>query len=80
MGLKNRKKSFYQSAQLAGESSGKFLLKSGLREINLFVKGLGPGRDPSIKGVYNSGLKIVSITDITPVPHNGCKPRKLKRN
>ncbi|ASS47051.1 30S ribosomal protein S11p (S14e) [Candidatus Nasuia deltocephalinicola] len=79
-GLKNKKKSFYQSSQLAGESSGKFLLKSGLNDINLFTKGIGPGRDPSIKGIYNSGIKILSITDLTPIPHNGCRPRKLRRN
>lgn len=79
-GLKNRKKSFYQSSQLAGELSGKFLLKSGLKEIDLFLKGLGPGRDSSIKGIYNSGIKILSITDITPIPHNGCRARKARRN
>lgn len=79
-GLKGKKKSSPYSSQLAGEVIGKNLLKCGIKNINILIKGLGPGRDSSIKGIFNSGIKILSISDVTPIPHNGCRPKKPKRN
>lgn len=79
-GLKGKKKSSPYSSQLTGEVIGKVLLKLGVKNINIFIKGLGPGRDSSIKGIFNSGVKILSISDVTPIPHNGCRLRKPKRN
>lgn len=79
-GLKGKKKSSPYSSQLAGEVIGKNLLKWGFKTVNILIKGLGPGRDSSIKGIFNSGIKILSISDVTPLPHNGCRLRKPKRN
>lgn len=79
-GLKGKKKSSPISSQLAGELIGKVLLKLDCKGVNVLIKGLGPGRDSSIKGIFNSGVKILSISDVTPIPHNGCRSRKPRRN
>ncbi|XP_030270330.1 small ribosomal subunit protein uS11m [Sparus aurata] len=78
-GFKNVKKSTPIAAQTAGISAAVRATAKGVTFIRVVVKGLGPGRLSAIKGVTMGGLEVVSITDNTPVPHNGCRPRKARR-
>ncbi|XP_050932606.1 28S ribosomal protein S11, mitochondrial isoform X2 [Lates calcarifer] len=78
-GFKNIKKSTPIAAQTAGISAAARATTKGVRFVRVVVKGLGPGRLPAIKGLTMGGLEVVSITDNTPVPHNGCRPRKARR-
>lgn len=80
VGFKNSKKSLSYSAQICAENILKPLRKTGLKNIDIIIKGFGPGKEFAIKGLFNTGVNINSITDKTPIPHNGCKPKKLKRN
>lgn len=79
-GFKNIKKTTPVAAQATGISAATKALAKGVTFVRVVVKGLGPGRQPAIKGLTMGGLEIVSITDNTPVPHNGCRPRKPPRN
>lgn len=79
LGFKGAKKSTpYAATQVVTEVSEK-VKKYGLQEIEVFVKGVGSGREASIRALANNGFTILSIKDITPVPHNGCRPRKPRR-
>ncbi|XP_029948333.1 small ribosomal subunit protein uS11m [Salarias fasciatus] len=78
-GFKNIKKSTPIAAQTAGISAGSKATVKGVKFVRVVVKGLGPGRQSAIKGLTMGGLEVVSITDNTPVPHNGCRPRKARR-
>ncbi|XP_070692343.1 small ribosomal subunit protein uS11m [Pempheris klunzingeri] len=78
-GFKNIKKSTPIAAQSAGLSAAVKASGKGLKFVRVVVKGIGPGRLPAIKGLTMGGLTVVSITDNTPVPHNGCRPRKARR-
>uniref|UniRef100_A0A3B4TZU1 Small ribosomal subunit protein uS11m n=1 Tax=Seriola dumerili TaxID=41447 RepID=A0A3B4TZU1_SERDU len=78
-GFKNIKKSTPIAAQTAGISAAKKATAKGVTFVRVVVKGLGPGRLSAIKGLTMGGLEVVSITDGTPVPHNGCRPRKARR-
>ncbi|CAN9506827.1 unnamed protein product [Ophioblennius macclurei] len=78
-GFKNIKKSTPIAAQTAGISAGSKATVKGVTFVRVVVKGLGPGRLSAIKGLTMGGLEVVSITDNTPVPHNGCRPRKARR-
>ncbi|XP_038841353.1 28S ribosomal protein S11, mitochondrial-like isoform X2 [Salvelinus namaycush] len=78
-GFKNVKKSTPIAAQTAGISAAAKATGVGVTFVRVLVKGLGPGRLSAIKGLTMGGLKVVSITDNTPVPHNGCRPRKARR-
>ncbi|GAA6225944.1 28S ribosomal protein S11, mitochondrial [Lates japonicus] len=78
-GFKNIKKSTPIAAQTAGISAAAKATAKGVTFVRVVVKGLGPGRLPAIKGLTMGGLEVVSITDNTPVPHNGCRPRKARR-
>jgi small subunit ribosomal protein S11 len=78
-GFKGSRKSTPFAARLAAEQAIKAALAMGLQEVDLFVKGPGPGRESAIRAVQAQGLKVTSITDITPVPHNGCRPPKKRR-
>ncbi|KAM8876790.1 small ribosomal subunit protein uS11m [Synchiropus picturatus] len=78
-GFKNIKKSTPVAAQTAGLSAGAKATAKGVTFVRVVVKGLGPGRQSAIKGLTMGGLEVVSITDNTPVPHNGCRPRKARR-
>jgi small subunit ribosomal protein S11 len=64
---------------LAAEQAIKAAMAMGLQEVEVFVKGPGPGRESAIRAVQALGLKITSIADITPIPHNGCRPPKKRR-
>jgi small subunit ribosomal protein S11 len=79
VGFKGSRKSTPFAARLATEQAVKAAMAMGLQEAQLFVKGPGPGRESAIRAVQAQGLKVTSITDITPVPHNGCRPPKKRR-
>lgn len=78
-GFKGSRKSTPFAARLAAEQAIKAAMSMGLQEVELFVKGPGPGRESAIRAVQTLGLKVTSISDITPVPHNGCRPPKKRR-
>ena len=77
--FKNSRKSTPFAAQLAAESAAKKALDSGMREVEVSLRGPGSGRDSAIRAIQQAGIKITVIRDITPVPHNGCRPRKKRR-
>ena len=79
VGFKGSRKSTPFAARLAAEEALKAAMGMGLQEADLFVKGPGPGRESAIRAVQGLGLKVTSITDVTPVPHNGCRPPKRRR-
>ncbi|XP_066558019.1 small ribosomal subunit protein uS11m [Amia ocellicauda] len=78
-GFRNIKKSTPIAAQTAGISAAAKAQAKGVAFVRVMVKGLGPGRLSAIKGLTMGGLEVVSITDNTPIPHNGCRPRKVRR-
>ncbi len=78
-GFKGSRKSTPFAARLAAEQAIKAAMAMGLQEVELFVKGPGPGRESAIRAVQSLGLKVTSISDVTPVPHNGCRPPKKRR-
>ena len=76
LGFKGAKKSTPFAAQLAGEAAGKVAFDQGIRTVDVDVKGPGSGREGAVRALANVGLTVTSITDSTPVPHNGCRPPK----
>jgi len=78
-GFKGSRKSTPYAAQLAAGNAAKTSMDAGLREVDVFIKGPGPGRESALRALQASGLRVRSITDITPIPHNGCRPRKKRR-
>ena len=78
-GFKGSRKSTPYAAQIAAQNAGKRALEMGLREVDVLVKGPGPGRESAIRALQQSGIKVRSITDTTPIPHNGCRPAKKRR-
>jgi small subunit ribosomal protein S11 len=79
VGFKGSRKSTPFAARLAAEQAIKAAQTIGIQEVDLFVKGPGPGRESAIRAVQTMGLKVKSISDITPIPHNGCRPPKRRR-
>ena len=79
LGFKGAKKSTPFAAQLAGEAAAKVAFDQGLRTVDVDVKGPGPGREGAVRALTTAGLQVLSITDSTPVPHNGCRPPKRPR-
>lgn len=79
MGFKGSKKNTPFAAQVAAESAAKTALDAGLRKVDVFIKGPGSGREAAIRSLQTAGLEIMSIKDITPIPHNGCRPPKRRR-
>lgn len=78
-GFKGSRKSTPFAARLAAEQALKAAQQLGLQDVELFVKGPGPGRENAIRAVQSMGLRVRAISDITPVPHNGCRPPKKRR-
>jgi small subunit ribosomal protein S11 len=78
-GFKGSRKSTPFAARLAAEQAIKAAMAMGIQEVELFVKGPGPGRESAIRAVQAQGLKVTTIADVTPVPHNGCRPPKKRR-
>ncbi|HVE75283.1 MAG TPA: 30S ribosomal protein S11 [Actinomycetota bacterium] len=79
VGFKGSRKSTPFAAQLAAEAASKRAQEHGVRKVDVFVKGPGSGRETAIRSLQASGLEIIGIQDVTPVPHNGCRPRKRRR-
>ncbi len=78
-GFRGSRKSTPFAAQVAGGNCGEKALSFGMKNLDVRVNGPGPGRDSAIRGLNAQGLKIQSITDVTPIPHNGCRPSKKRR-
>ena len=78
-GFKGSRKSTPFAARLAAEQAVKAAQAIGIQEVDLFVKGPGPGRENAIRAVQAAGIKVKSIADLTPIPHNGCRPPKKRR-
>jgi small subunit ribosomal protein S11 len=79
VGFKGTKKGTPFAAQLAAETVAKKALEAGMKEVSVMVKGPGAGRETAIRALQGAGLEISSIKDVTPIPHNGCRPRKKRR-
>lgn len=79
MGFKGSKKNTPYAAQVAAQNASQSAYEAGLRKVELFVKGPGSGRESAIRTIQNSGIEITMIKDITPLPHNGCRPPKRRR-
>ena len=79
MGFRGSKKSTPYAAQMAAETAAKAALIHGLKTVDVMVKGPGSGREAAIRSLQASGLEISSIKDVTPIPHNGCRPPKRRR-
>lgn len=78
-GFKGSRKSTPFAAQIAAENAGKLAQESGVKNLEVRIKGPGPGRESAVRALNNAGFKITSISDVTPVPHNGCRPPKKRR-
>ena len=79
MGFKGSKKNTPYAAQLAAENAAKEAHDFGLRRVRVFVKGPGAGRESAIRSLHNAGIEVMEIIDVTPLPHNGCRPPKRRR-
>ncbi|MBQ9436863.1 MAG: 30S ribosomal protein S11 [Lachnospiraceae bacterium] len=79
LGFRGSRKSTPYAAQMASETATKAALIHGLKTVDVFVKGPGSGREAAIRALAANGLQVTSITDVTPVPHNGCRPPKRRR-
>lgn len=80
MGFKGSKKNTPFAAQITAESAAKAAMDVGMKKIEVLIKGVGSGRDAAVRSLNTAGLEITSIKDITPLPHNGCRPPKKRRN
>src|SRR5256712_4263042 len=78
-GFKGSRKSTPFAAQVAAEAAGKAAQECGVKNLEVHIKGPGPGRESAVRALNALGLKITSISDVTPVPHNGCRPPKRRR-
>jgi small subunit ribosomal protein S11 len=79
MGFKGSKKNTPYAAQIAAEDAAKEAHEFGLRKVKVFVKGPGSGRESAIRSLHNAGIEVTEIVDVTPMPHNGCRPPKRRR-
>jgi small subunit ribosomal protein S11 len=79
MGFKGSKKNTPYAAQMAAQDCAKVAYDAGLRKVKVFVKGPGAGRESAIRTIHTSGIEITEIVDVTPMPHNGCRPPKRRR-
>lgn len=79
MGFKGSKKNTPYAAQVAAEECAKTAYDLGLRKVKVFVKGPGTGRESAMRTIHNAGIEVVEIVDVTPLPHNGCRPPKRRR-
>jgi small subunit ribosomal protein S11 len=79
LGFRGSRKSTPFAAQMAAEQAAKAAMEHGLRQVEVFVKGPGSGREAAIRALQAAGLEVNSIKDVTPIPHNGCRPPKRRR-
>jgi small subunit ribosomal protein S11 len=78
-GFKGSRKSTPYAAQIASQQAARMAQDNGMRELDIYVKGPGPGREAAIRSLQAAGLTVRAITDVTPIPHNGCRPPKRRR-
>ena len=78
-GFRGSRKSTPFAAQVAADRVGQAVKEFGVKNLDVNVKGPGPGRESAVRGLNNAGFKVTSITDVTPIPHNGCRPPKKRR-
>lgn len=78
-GFKGSRKSTPFAAQVAAEAAGRVAVECGVKNLEVRIKGPGPGRESSVRALNALGMKITAITDVTPIPHNGCRPPKRRR-
>ncbi|MGE3798318.1 MAG: 30S ribosomal protein S11 [Thermomicrobiales bacterium] len=78
-GFKGSRKSTPYAAQVTAEAAARRAMEHGLRQVDVFVKGPGSGREMAIRALQSAGVQVISITDRTPIPHNGCRPPKRRR-
>ena len=79
MGFRGSKKNTPYAAQTAAEDCSKVAHEAGLRKVKVYVKGPGNGRESAIRSIHNAGIEVTEIIDVTPLPHNGCRPPKRRR-
>lgn len=79
LGFKGSRKSTPFAAQMAAEQAAKAAMEQGMRQVEVFVKGPGSGREAAIRALQATGIEVSSIKDVTPIPHNGCRPPKRRR-
>ena len=79
VGFKGSRKSTPFAAQLAAETAARRAMEHGVRKVDVVVKGPGSGRETAIRTIQNTGIEVVGIKDVTPIPHNGCRPKKRRR-
>ncbi|MEM9649982.1 30S ribosomal protein S11 [Flagellimonas flava] len=79
LGFRGSKKNTPYAAQVAAEDCAKVAHEAGLRKVKVYVKGPGNGRESAIRSIHNSGIEVTEIIDVTPLPHNGCRPPKRRR-
>ena len=79
MGFRGSKKNTPYAAQTAAEDVAKVAQEAGLRKVKVYVKGPGNGRESAIRTLHNNGIEVTEIIDVTPIPHNGCRPPKKRR-
>src|SRR5512145_3026783 len=79
MGFKGSKKNTPYAAQMAASDAAKVAFEAGMKRVDVYVKGPGAGRESAIRALSNSGIEVVMIKDVTPLPHNGCRPPKKRR-
>jgi len=79
MGFKGSKKNTPYAAQMAASDAAKVASEAGLKRVEVYVKGPGAGREGAIRSISQSGIEVISIKDVTPMPHNGCRPPKQRR-
>ncbi|GMN10915.1 30S ribosomal protein S11 [Croceitalea sp. MTPC9] len=79
LGFRGSKKNTPYAAQVAAEDCSKVAHEAGLRKVKVFVKGPGNGRESAIRSIHNAGIEVTEIIDVTPMPHNGCRPPKRRR-
>jgi small subunit ribosomal protein S11 len=79
LGFKGSRKGTPYAAQLAAEDAAKKAIEQGLRSVDLFLKGPGAGREPAVRSLSLAGIRVATMRDVTPIPHNGCRPPKRRR-
>jgi small subunit ribosomal protein S11 len=79
VGFKGSRKSTPYAAQLAARQAARQAMDLGVRDLDIFIKGPGPGREAAVRALQGAGIRVTSISDLTPVPHNGCRPPKKRR-
>jgi len=79
LGFKGSRKSTPFAAQVAAEDAAKKAVEAGMKNVEVFIKGPGPGRESALRALQNTGFHVTSIKDVTPVPHHGCRPPKRRR-